>query len=70
MKYGYLVNVAAFVDDETIRKELYLSSRIRDETLRRCLMIPSYKYKSLVWKNRYYEVIQKRVKAELINAPI
>ena len=46
---------------QTIRR----SDCIRNETMRRCLEIPSYRSKPLKWKNKYYELIQRRVIEEL-----
>ena len=46
---------------ETIHKSDY----IRNETLRRCMAIASYRFKSLTWKNRYYDLIRSKVIAEL-----
>lgn len=62
-----VVSVAEYCDDETLRKEIELSDKIRNETLNRCYAIPSYKYKSLKWKNKYYDHIREVVKAELMN---
>ena len=60
-----VVNVSACVDDAGIAESLEFWAAVRDETLTRCLRIPSYSGKSLAWKNRYYDVIRKRVIAEL-----
>ena len=46
---------------ECIRKSDY----VRNETLRRCYEITSYRFKSLKWANRYYDVIRSKVIAEL-----
>ena len=60
-----VVSIAAVVEDEEIRNAIIESDHIRNETLNRCLAIPSYRYKSLKWKNRYYDVIKSRVIAEM-----
>lgn len=60
-----VVSIAAVVEDEEIRNAIIQSDYIRNETLNRCLAIPSYRHKSLKWKNRYYDVIKRRVIKEL-----
>ena len=56
------------VCDADLAKEIRMSDYVRNETLRRCMAIPSYPLKSLAWKNRYYELFNRRVKAEVHNA--
>ena len=51
--------------EKDLAKAIRQSDYIRNETLRRCLAIPSYRSKPLRWKNKYYELIKKRVIAEL-----
>ena len=60
-----VVSIAAVVEDEEIRNTIIQSDYIRNETLNRCYAIPSYRYKSLKWKNRYYDVIKRKVMAEM-----
>lgn len=60
-----VVSIAASIEDEELRNAIIQSDHIRNETLNRCLAIPSYRYKSLKWKNRYYDVIKRRVIAEM-----
>lgn len=62
-----VVSVSSVCDGDVAR-EIRMSDYVRSETLRRCMAIPSYPHKSLAWKNRYYELIQRRVKAEVYNA--
>lgn len=59
-----VVSISSVCDSE-LAKAIRQSDYIRNETLRRCLAIPSYRSKPLRWKNRYYELIKKRVMAEL-----
>lgn len=60
-----VVSVSAVADDERIARVLRASDYMRAETFRRCFKIASYKYKSLIWKNRYYEHFLNQVKQEL-----
>lgn len=48
-----------------IREEILKSDYIRNETLKRCYAIPSYRGKSRKWKNLYYDLMKKRVMEEL-----
>lgn len=59
-----VVSISSVCMDETLAREIRLSDYVRNETLRRCFAIPGYQYKSLEWKNMYYEVIQRKVKVE------
>ena len=59
------VSVAEASDDPEIRDAVLESDYIRTETLRRCLMIPSYRTKPIYWRNRYYDAIKAKVEAEL-----
>ena len=52
-----VVNVSAIVEDAEIAESLEFWAKVRNETMNRCLNIPSYSGKSLAWKNRYYDVI-------------
>ena len=56
---------AALPEGSEIKKAILESDYIRNETLRRCCAIPSYRYKPLRWKNRYYDAIRKKVIAEV-----
>lgn len=60
-----VVSIAAAIEDDELRDGINQSDYIRNETLNRCLAIPSYRHKSLKWKNRYYDVIKRRVIAEM-----
>lgn len=42
-----VVSVAAVCQDEELMEGICTSDYIRNETLSRCMAIPSYKYKSL-----------------------
>lgn len=60
-----VVSVAAACEDEALHAGICKSDYVRNETLRRCCAIPSYKYKSLKWKNRYYDLIRNKVLTEI-----
>ena len=60
-----VVSIAAFVEDEEIKKAILQSDYIRNETLKRLCALPSYEYKSLKWKNTYYDYFKRKVIAEL-----
>ena len=59
-----VVSVSSVCQDEEMARAIRSSDYVRNETMNRCCAIPSYQYKSLEWKNRYYTVIQRKVKAE------
>ena len=63
-----VVSIAAYIEDEELQKAVVRSDYIRNETMRRCLEIPSYRHKSLKWKNRYYDLVKRRVEDELLVA--
>lgn len=60
-----VVSVAAVCQDKALREGICTSDYIRNEALSRCMAIPSYKYKSLKWKNLYYDFMRERVTAEI-----
>lgn len=60
-----VVSIAAAIEDDELRDGITTSDYIRNETMRRCLMIPSYRKKSLYWKNRYYDAIKSKVESEV-----
>ena len=60
-----VVSIAAVIEDMELRDSIFQSDYIRNETLNRCYAIPSYQYKSRLWKNRYYDLMKKKVIAEL-----
>jgi len=60
-----VVSIAAVCEEEELRDAIIQSDSIRNEALNRCMAIPSYRYKRLEWKNRYYDVIKRKVTAEL-----
>ena len=60
-----VVSIAAVCEGQEIRDAICKSDYVRNETLRRLCAIPSYKFKSLAWKNRYYDVIKAKVLAEI-----
>lgn len=60
-----VVSIAASIEDEELRNAIIQSDYIRNEVLNRCYAIPSYPHKSLRWKNRYYDVIKRKVIAEM-----
>lgn len=53
------------VCDEELARIIRRSDYIRSETLKRLCAMPSYKCKSLKWKNRYYDYFKRKVEAEL-----
>ena len=53
-----------YFDDEHSR-ELFIFSIVRNLTLDRLCAIPSYPYKTTAWRNRYYDVIKRKVIKEL-----
>ena len=59
-----VVSIAEVCEGE-LREVILQSDYIRNETLNRCYAIPSYKQKSLFWKNRYYDHMKKRVMEEI-----
>ena len=59
-----VVSIAAVCGGE-LRESILRYEDIRNETMRRCLAIPSYMGKSLKWKNRYYDHIRKIVEKEV-----
>lgn len=60
-----VISVAYASDDTEVRNAVLTSDYIRNETLKRCMEIPSYMGKSLYWKNRYYDVIKRKVMSEI-----
>lgn len=59
-------SISAVCDDKEMERMIDLGDRIRSETLDRCYSIRGYQYKSLKWKNRYYDHFRKIVEAELM----
>lgn len=53
------------VCNEKIAKVIRESDYIRNETLRRLTAMPSYSFKSLKWKNKYYDYFKRQVEDEL-----
>ena len=62
---GNVVSVSSVCEDPALREAIITSDAIRAETLRRCEKIPSYKHKSLEWKNRYYDLLRQRIWQEI-----
>ena len=60
-----VVSIAAVVEDEEIRNAIIQSDYIRNETLNRLTAMPGYRFKSLKWKNRYYDYFKGKVIKEL-----
>lgn len=60
-----VISISAVCSGPELANTIVTSDYIRYETLRRLTNIPSYKCKSLYWKNRYYDVIRARVMKEL-----
>lgn len=60
-----VVSISAVCTEPEIRAAIIRSDYIRNETLRRLCALPSYKCKSLHWKNRYYEYFKRRVMDEV-----
>lgn len=60
-----VVSVSSVCVDPVLRESIIASDCIRSETLRRCLAIPSYQFKSLRWKNRYYDLMRRKIMEEL-----
>ena len=60
-----VVSISTVCNDETLRESIHRSEYIRNETLKRCEAIPSYKHKPRKWKNKYYDLMKARVIAEM-----
>lgn len=60
-----VVSISTACNDETLRESIHRSEYIRNETMKRCEAIPSYKFKSRKWKKKYYDMIRARVIAEM-----
>ena len=60
-----VVSISTVCNDENIRESLHRSEYIRNETMKRCEAIPSYKHKSRKWKNKYYDLIKSKVIGEM-----
>lgn len=60
-----VVSIAAVCGGE-LRESILRYEDIRNETLRRCMAIPSYMSKPLKWKNRYYDHFKKIVEKEML----
>lgn len=60
-----VVSISTVCTDEELRQSIHSSEYIRNETLKRCEQIPSYKYKSRKWKNKYYDLMKSKVIAEM-----
>lgn len=50
--------------DPALREGIITSDRIRSEALRRCMELPGYPFKSLQWKNRYYDFFRRKIMEE------
>lgn len=59
-----VVSISSVCGDPALREVIISSDWIRSEALRRCLEIPGYPFKTLQWKNRYYDFFRKRVMEE------
>jgi len=60
-----VTSISSVCEDEELARAIRQSDYIRNETLNRTWAIPSMKYKSLKWKNRYYDHFRQQVIAEL-----
>lgn len=60
-----VVSISTVCNDENLREYIHSSEYIRNETMKRCEAIPSYKHKSRKWKNKYYDMMKARVIAEM-----
>lgn len=60
-----VVSIASVVEDRELRNVIMQSDYIRNETMRRLRKLPSYEYKSLKWKNTYYDYFKRKVIAEI-----
>ena len=60
-----VVSVSSVCEDPALRESIIASDSIRAETMRRCLAIPGYPFKSLRWKNRYYDFFRRKVMEEM-----
>ena len=58
-------SISSVCVEPALRKGIITSDSIRAETLRRCCAIPSYPFKSLQWKNRYYDFFRRKVMEEM-----
>lgn len=59
------INVSAFSETEEMKRVLENSALIRQKALDACFKIPSYKHKSLYWKNKYYDLFRNRFIKEI-----
>lgn len=59
-------SISRICQDAELKQTIQQNDFIRNETLRILCSIPSYPYKTLEWKNRYYDVIRKHVAARLV----
>lgn len=59
-----VVSVACMLD-EPERHELEFYDRVRAETLRRLVAMPSYECKNLRWKNIWYDFWKRKVIREM-----
>ena len=62
---SHVISISTVCNDENSREYIHSSEYIRNETMKRCEAIPSYKYKSRKWKNKYYDMMKARVIAEM-----
>lgn len=60
-----IVSVSSVCEDPALRESIIDSDSIRAETMRRCLAVPGYPFKSLEWKNRYYDFFRRKVMEEM-----
>lgn len=59
-----VISISSVCNGE-LRQAIIHSDYIRNETLNRLCSMPGYKYKSLKWKNRYYDYFKKQVINEM-----
>jgi hypothetical protein len=59
-----VISISSVCNGE-LRQSIIQSDYIRNETLNRLCSMPGYKYKSLKWKNRYYDYFKKQVINEM-----
>lgn len=60
-----VVSISTVCNGENLREYIHSSEYIRNETMKRCEAIPSYKHKPRKWKNKYYDLMKARVIAEM-----
>ena len=58
------VSISSVCNGE-LKQSIIFSDYVRNETLNRLCAMPGYKFKSLAWKNKYYDYFRKQVIKEI-----